>query len=253
MILAPADGSVAIGITPDATGVGRASMRLRPGLLAPRVLSADATGARIALVATEALLLPGDTVRLDVEVADGGRLEIVETAGTVAYDGAGEPSWWTVRIRLGVGARLRWHGEPFVVADGARVTRTLDLEAADGAEAVFRETLVLGRTGELGGDLLARTRVTLAGEPLLLEDLDLQRSTRGRPGLLGSDRVVDSVLVLGRVAGPVSAAAGERFDLHGPGTVLRWTGRDLHRSPAPGWWTAVRAAGSGGRPGATDG
>ncbi|MCK8675522.1 hypothetical protein M1M07_31020, partial [Rhodococcus sp. HM1] len=46
---------------------GRARCRLVPGAFGPRVLGGDANGARVALVATGALLLGGDNVVIEVE------------------------------------------------------------------------------------------------------------------------------------------------------------------------------------------
>ena len=53
-----------IGVEP---GRGRPRLTLVGGALAPRVLSSDATGARVALVATTALLLGGDRVEVEIE------------------------------------------------------------------------------------------------------------------------------------------------------------------------------------------
>ncbi|WP_068160400.1 urease accessory protein UreD [Rhodococcus phenolicus] len=213
---------------------GRARCRLVPGAFGPRVQGGDARGARVALVATGALLLGGDEVVLDLEVGAGAWLEVVETAGTVAYDAAGRASSWTVRARLGAGATLVWDGLPFVVADGAEVTRRTELVLDRDARVVLRETLVLGRSGERGGAVRSRTVATCEGRPLLVEDLDLSPQVRALPGVVGSHRVVDSVLALGwrPVSGADPGDGAYRFDLDGPGALVRWLGDDLHRSGA---------------------
>jgi len=68
---------------------GRARLTLTQGPISPRILRVTDNGARIGLVATQALLLGGDHVQLDIEVGPGAWLELVETAGTVAYDADG--------------------------------------------------------------------------------------------------------------------------------------------------------------------
>lgn len=210
---------------------GRARCRLVPGAFGPRVLGGDANGARVALVATGALLLGGDNVVIEVEVGAGAWLEIVETAGTVAYDAAGRASSWTVRARLGAGASLVWDGLPFVVADGADVTRRTELMLGRDARVLLRETLVLGRSRESGGAVRSHTVATHEQRPLLVEDLDLSPGLRTLPGILGSHRVLDSVLALGWRPPHEDAGDGAyRFDLDGPGALVRWLGRDLHRS-----------------------
>jgi urease accessory protein len=205
------------------------SLDLATGALAPKLLSRGTGSARIALVGARALLLAGDDVRIDVRVAPGCRLELVEVAGAVAYDGrGGAPSTWTTTIALGGDARLSWAGEPFVVADGAEVTRSLDATLAEGAVADLRETFVLGRTGERGGSLRSLSRVGLAGKPLLVEDLDLSTDVRRSPAVLGTARCLDTL-----------SRFGDRFEhpdalqLEGTGTLLRWLGGDQHRSSVP--------------------
>ncbi|RPF26448.1 urease accessory protein UreD [Georgenia muralis] len=220
-------------------GPDRVRTRLEGGALSPRLLRSDASGAAVAVVATGALLLGGDHVAVEVEVGDGASLEIVETAGTVAYDAGGEPSSWSVRVRLGAGARLTWEGLPFVVADGADVLRTTDVELGDGARALLREVLVLGRTGETGGALRARTSVRQAGAELLVEDLDLGPTARTAPGVLGRARVVDTVLALGwRPPAGDPSARGTRFDLDGAGALARLLGTAAHSASLSPWWSS---------------
>lgn len=147
---------------------GRVRCELRPGALSPRVLSTGPGTARVALVATRALLLGGDRVRVEVHVGEGVELELVEVSGTVAYAGRGRSASWDVDVRVDAGGLLLWDAAPFVVADGADVERSTRVSLADGGArgargvALLRETLVLGRSGEEGGRLRTRTRVDLS-------------------------------------------------------------------------------------------
>ncbi len=206
------------------------------------MLSVGPDRARIGLVATEALLLGGDDVRIDVRVGSGAHLELVEMAGVVAYHGRGRPASWTVRIEVAAGATLTWHGEPFVIADGAEVTRTTTIALDDAAAAVLRETLVFGRTGETGGSLRTRTRVNIGEEPLLAEDLALAPAQRAAAGQLGgpaaADRIVDSIQVFGRRPPRAESAQVTWLDLDRAGAVVRWTGADLASSPMLELWPA---------------
>lgn len=219
-----------IGIRPGSGG--RPELDLRSSHLSPRTLRTDANSARIALVGTTALLLAGDHVRIGIDVAAGCHLDMVDTAGTVAYDGRGGASSWTVDITVADGASLTWKAEPFVVADGADVTRTTTVTLAPTGVALLRETLVLGRSGEAGGALFARTRVTHGGRPLLAEDLDLtDRDARSRPGVLGGRQVLDTVSLWGRRPRVDDPTTGMHlFTLAGEGAVARFLGGELHRS-----------------------
>ncbi|MFP5283426.1 MAG: urease accessory protein UreD [Actinomycetes bacterium] len=210
---------------------GRPRVRTVAGLLRAQAVHARPGWVRLGLVATTALLLGGDEVGLEIEVGAGAQLELVDVAGTVAYAGRGRPARWDTSVRLGEGARFGWRAEPFVVADGADVTRSLTLDAAPSATAVLRETVVLGRTDETGGPLRTATTVTVGSCQVWREDQQLDPVSRARPGLLGNARVIDSVLTLGGVEPPDRPGA-TRFRLpHGAGQVQRYLGRDLAASP----------------------
>lgn len=200
-----------IEVTPD-------GCRFTEGALAVRRLRSPGE-VRLALVATQALLLAGDHVRLEVDVRGDVALTIVETAGTVAYDMRGGSACWEVDVVLRDAARLTWHGEPFVVAAGADVVRSTTLDLAGGTAATVRESLVLGRSGESGGALLASTRATYDGTPLLLEDLDA--------AILAPHRCLDSLTTYGHRLPDEPGL----LQLAGPGTVRRWLGGAQHRSP----------------------
>ena len=226
-------------------GAGRAKLKLTGGNLAPRVISQDATGAKVALVATTALLLGGDRVDLELAVGPGAWLEIVETAGLVAYDAGGAASAWRVDATVGAGGLLLWHGEPFVVSNGANTLRSSRFELATGAATCVRDTVVLGRIGESGGAVRVRNQVRDDSGPVLVEELDLT-DQRGRelPGLLGPATVVDTITLVGARRPPLPVLpVGYVFELDGAtatiGRVLR-TG--LAGSPVSTWWSAWSAA-----------
>lgn len=223
---------------------GHPRLGLRSGVLVPRVLASGPHSARVALVAGTATLLAGDSVRLRVEVGPGLRLDLVDIAGTVAYNGrGGRPSGWHVEVHVAEGAALRWRGEPLVVADGAEVLRTLSLDVEQGGVALIRDLVVLGRHGERGGSLRCRTRARHGGVPVLAEDLDLgggPDALRALPGVLGDSHVVESVLCVGRVpSAGVDVTAGlpaTILDLAGEGRVARWLGAAAHGSPLDRLW-----------------
>jgi urease accessory protein len=210
---------------------GRHQVRMRHGLLRAQRLHGPPDRARVALVGQTALLLGGDEVELQIEMGSGAVLELSEVAGTVAYAGRGRRAKWTTNITLGRGAQLTWAGEPLVVADGARVTRRTSIDLSDDASAILRETIVLGRSGEVGGAIRSRMRVQREGSPILIEDLLLDPQDRHGPGLLGQHRVIDSLLVLGADT-PDTGAGAVRFELAEPAsTLIRYLGSDLAQSP----------------------
>ncbi|HET7397324.1 MAG TPA: urease accessory protein UreD [Intrasporangium sp.] len=236
-------------------GPGHPRVRLRSGVLAPRILATAPGTARIALVATTATLLGGDAVDICVRVDDGQRLELDDMAATVAYDGRGRPARWHVSVAVGHRATLVWRGEPLVVSDGAHVARSTRLDIAEGGRLLLRDVVVLGRHGERGGSLRCSTHATYAGAPLLVEQLELADGPDGlrcAPGVLGTARVVETITC---VADPVPRHMVTdddhtvRLDLAGPGLLARHLGTHAHGSPLATTWDRLSAAFGSGRAG----
>jgi urease accessory protein len=202
------------------------------GLLSPRRLPAPNGTVRIALVAAGALLLAGDHVRIEVVVQGAVRVEIIETAGTVAYSMRGGSSSWDVDLSLTDGATLTWHGEPFVVSADAAVSRSTVLTMDADCSLALRESLVLGRHGEEGGDLRTVLRATVAGKLVLAEDLDLSASARRSWAILGTARCLDTVTTLGFRL-PDSERA---LQLEAVGSIARRLVADHHESDLGKVW-----------------
>lgn len=200
--------------------------RLRTGLISPRRLPSGPGRARIALVAAGAQLLAGDQVRIEVDVRGPVLVDLVEVAGTVAYAMRGGRARWDVTVELTDGAALAWHGEPFVVAAGAEVDRTLTVHQQAGTRVRLRETVVLGRSGEIGGVLRTSTRAWYDGAVLLAEDLDLSPGHRDGWAVLNGARCLDTLTVLGERLpdGP------QVLQLDGPGSIERRLVDELHLS-----------------------
>ncbi len=225
---------------------GRAAFTVRTdgprgrGHLRARVLTRGPVSVRIALVAEGALLLAGDDISVGIRVGSGIRLDVIEPSGTVAYDMRGGTARWQVRINLDPDAFLSWQGLPFVISAGADVTRDVAIDLAAGSVALLRETLVLGRTGELGGALTQRTRASVGGHPLLAEDLTLAPGT-SRPAVLGPWRVVDTVSFFGRRAPgiPMSVPGSHRLELAGPGALFRSLSGEAHAGSLGQAWAAL--------------
>jgi urease accessory protein len=194
--------------------------------ISPRQLPGRPGVVRIALVAAVALLLAGDQVRIEIVVSGPVRVEIIETAGTVAYGMRGASARWDVDIRLTGGASLRWYGEPFVVSADAAVMRSTAVRIEDGCTAELRESLVLGRHGEVGGALHTMTRAWIGDELVLAEDLDLSPETRTGWAILGSARCLDTVTALGFRL-PESA---QTMQLGGFGSIARRVVHEQHQS-----------------------
>lgn len=191
---------------------GRPRLRLFADAITGRVIGVGPDLLRVGLLNTVATLLGGDDVRLEVVVADGLTLELVDIAATVAYHGRGQSASWRANAQVGAGGVLRWRAEPFVVCDGAQVRRTFAAELDVGAGLYLDERIVLGRHGEAGGRLESVLSVDLGGEPVIREATTYAGAARMQRFVRGAAREIRTHLVLG------SARAG--FEPPAQATVL---------------------------------
>lgn len=217
-------------------GTPRAHVDLVVGALAPRLVGRTDCSAHIALSAAGMLLLGGDVVHVEVDVAPGCTLDIEDVGGMVAYDAPASASRWTVDARVGSGATLLWRALPLVLAQGARVERRTAIDLERGARAVIRETIVLGRQDETGGRLTSRLSISDPGGPVLDESLEVDGSAP-EPGILGSARVLDAVIAVGFRPDPEPGA----MLLDQPGAVARHLGDRTHESALDGVWASWSA------------
>lgn len=234
----PSSTSLEVRADPDG---GPVHVRVRTHGTGPRlramVTATDRRTAAVSLVPDGALLLAGDDVSLRCDVGPGVDLVLTEPGGTVAYPMSGDRAAWSVEIRVDAGGGLRWHGQPFVAAEGADVERSLRVDLAGDARLLLRETMVLGRHAEGPGRIRTGCTVTCNGRDLLRDDLDLGPHSAG-PGLLGGHRVLDQVLAVGLDDLPATTS---RMDLAAGGTLYRALCPDAHLSPlGPVWEAAVR-------------
>jgi urease accessory protein len=170
-------------------------------------------------VQTSAGPLGGDRIAIDVDVEAGAALELTATAATLAYP-ATEEADISVTCRVGADARLAWLAQPLILAADCDLISHVDVDLAEGAAAVVRETVILGRHGERGGRYRGTIRCDLSGRPLLRDDVrvDGADSTTALVAL-GQARAVSTLAVLG--VRPAVEAEPDEFDLHGPGRLLR--------------------------------
>lgn len=224
---------------------GRHRCVVRAGLIRPQICYSGPDRCRVGLVATRALLLGGDEVELQVQVGPGSALELFDVAATVAYDGRGRQASWVVGLSVGDGASVLWRGEPLVISDGATVQRRLRADLGNAATAVIRDTVVFGRFRQDGGDLHAITEIAVSSRDVLLEDQLLTRSERIRTGVLGDNRVMDTVTCVGGPApapgDPGTSGSAVAFQLiAGAGSVTRFLGSDSTASPLHDVWEQLQ-------------
>ena len=187
---------------------------------------------RLVLVQTVAGPLAGDSAPIEVEVGEGAALELVGNGATVAMPCA-EPARQDVRIRIGRGGRFAWLPEPLVLTAGCDFEASLDLELEEGAAALTREQVVLGRFGEVPGRYRSRVRCELGGRPLLHDEIRIDGREQASAAVLDGAGAFGSLALLGLDAG------GDR--------------RSGGASAGGAWPSAAGARAGGGNVAGTDG
>ncbi|MFV0245600.1 MAG: urease accessory protein UreD [Qingshengfaniella sp.] len=147
-------------------------------------------------------LTGGDHLDQRLILGPGARaIGTTQTAERI-YASAGGRARVDMALEVGPGGRLIWCPQETILFDRAALDRRTVITLAEGAECLFAETLVLGRTamGETLGalDLRDRRMVCRDGVPVFLEPLHLDRAwlaRRAGPALL-ADAVALSTLVL---------------------------------------------------------
>jgi urease accessory protein len=190
---------------------------------------------QVHLVGGAAGPLGGDQLRLEITVEDGACLTVRTVAACVVLPGPG-PSTLDLVVRVGAGAALHWLPEPQVAAAGCDHLTRSSVELAASARLVWREELVLGRSGEAPGDVRTSLHVRHNRRALLHQDLAAGPRAAGYGGaaVFGDARTHGSILVVDpdwAQAAPAELVTedGARLVLPGPAV--------LATALAPDGWT----------------
>ena len=208
------------------------------GHLGIRVLHAGVDGARVAVLAEGALLVAGDDVSVGMRVGPGVRLDVVEPAGTVAFDMRGGSARWGVSVEVDDGGELVWRAEPFVVATGAVVDRELEVTLHGSVPRRCARCWSSGACARPAascgnGFAPARRAGRCSPRTSLSTALAAGRRHRRPPG----GRLGDRSRATSR---RVTPGAAHRLELEGAGTVVRHLGAQTHTSPLEPFWTGRR-------------
>ncbi len=192
---------------------------------AARVAPGRPGWARVVLVQTIAGPLAGDRATIHVEVGEGAALELVTNAATVALPCA-SPARHELRCELDENARLAWLPEPLILAAGCDLEASVDIRLAQGAAALTRELVVLGRHGEQPGRYRSSLRCEVDGRPLVHDavEIDVTGIAATSAAILAGARASATLALLG--IEPDDPADREELALAGPGRVLRALARD---------------------------
>lgn len=151
-------------------------------------------GTTLWLVGSGASPVGEDHIRVRVDVGPGVAAAVRSVAATIVYAASGAGTRWDTDIHVADGASVDWRPEPVILTERARHTATTTVHAATGAELRLEEVLVLGRTGEVTGELRSTLAVRVDHAPVLLTSIDTSL-----PGWSGPAGVDGASVVANRV------------------------------------------------------
>jgi urease accessory protein len=177
--------------------------------LALRQVYGDIPGRlELRLVGTAAGPLAGDDLSLSLRLRPGARATLRAAAASLAQGNNQGASTLSVRADLGDGADLFADPGALIVCHGSRVDVRLRVTLGRDATLEWRETIVLGRTGEPAGAATLRWDVTRLGRPVLRQFVDLaDPAWTAWPGLTAGRRVLACALIADPAATPRTVVA----------------------------------------------
>jgi urease accessory protein len=191
----------------DADHAGRLFAR---ELVTPAPLGARLAGGELHLLGTAAGPLGGDRLRLTLELRPGVRATVRSVAAAVAQRGDGSVSRHDVEVAVGADAHLAWEVQPLVAAAGCHHEASATVRLAPGASVVWRDELVLGRSGEPPGRCTSTLRVVRDGGVVLHHALSTATPGWSGPAVTAGAKVIGQRAVVGCSAAPAEVAADGR-------------------------------------------
>lgn len=178
----------------------------------------------------------GDRFSLDVDVGAGAELVVTGAAAEKVYRAIDADADMQVKLAVAAGGALRWLPQETILFDRARLTRSIDVDLAEGASLLLAEAVVFGRSamGERveQGRLIDRWRVRRGGQLVFAETLRLDGAiadTLAAPAVTKGGAAIATVLLApgGEEAVAKVRALGEHFT--GEVGISSWNGIALAR------------------------
>jgi urease accessory protein len=155
------------------------------------------------LINTAGGLTGGDRLGWEIDVGAGASASIPTQACEKVYRAASDRAEVRVRLTVGENGRIAWLPQETIVFDRSAFARMLDVELADGAEALLVEATVFGRLamGEstTQGQFHDRWRVHQNGALVHAEDFRIGpgiAAALGRPAVAGGAIAVATLLMI---------------------------------------------------------
>src|SRR6202161_3379279 len=178
-----AQGSVTFDVH-QVEGVTRRRHLHESGSLRVRFPSPEAEGLSAVFVNTAGGIAGGDRFDIDISTGEGSRLAATTAAAEKVYRAPGPAAELNIALKAAAGAHFAWLPQETILFDGARVSRRIDIDLAEGASLLFCEIVVFGRAamGErmLHGEFVDRWRLRRGGRLVFAETIRLDGDIGGK-------------------------------------------------------------------------
>ncbi len=158
-------------------GVTRRGRLHESGSLRVRFPSPEGEGLSAVFVNTAGGIAGGDRFEIDIVASEDARLTLTTAAAEKLYRAGDRPAEVAISLKAAPGARLAWLPQETILFDGAKVSRRIDIDVAEGGSLLLCEIVVFGRAamGErlCHGSFVDRWRLRCGGKLAFAETVRL--------------------------------------------------------------------------------
>jgi urease accessory protein len=183
-------------------GVTRRGVLHESGSLRVRFPSPEGRGLSAVLVNTAGGIAGGDRFDIAISAGAGARLTLTTAAAEKIYRAPDETARIDIKLKLAGGADLAWLPQETILFDGAKVSRSIDIDLAEDASLMLCEIVVFGRAamGETmrRGGFVDRWRLRRGGKLVFAETVRLEGdigAKLARPAVANGGAAIATALI----------------------------------------------------------
>jgi urease accessory protein len=173
------------------------------GSLRVRFPSPEGDGLSAVLVNTAGGIAGGDRFDIEIAVNEGARLTLTTAAAEKVYRAPADAARLSIALKVAAGAHLAWLPQETILFDRAKISRSIDIDLAEGASLLLCEIVVFGRTamGETMryGSFVDRWRVRRGGRLVFAETVRLEGDIAeklARPAVANKGAAIANALIV---------------------------------------------------------
>jgi urease accessory protein len=172
-----AHGRIDLSVRADGGRITRRQRVVEEGSLRIRLPDVYGPESEAVILNTAGGIAGGDDFAIAIEAGPGAQLAVTSAAAEKVYRAIDAVSRVDVRLSVAAGAVLRWLPQETILFDGAKLSRSIEADVADGGSLVMAESTILGRSAmdEIvrQGDLVDRWRIRRGGRLVYADTLRL--------------------------------------------------------------------------------